>query len=84
MGNQRTRRRRRHKQAAAIPQHTQNQSQNAAPKPRTDPDDPHPPALIFAELAEEYDGLPSPAGTAWGQPSMPARGVARVIAADPQ
>jgi hypothetical protein len=34
--------------------------------------------LIFAALVVEYDGLPTPAGTEWGLPAMPPKGVARV------
>jgi hypothetical protein len=49
------------------------------PKPRREPNDPRPPALIFAALAAEYDGLPSPDGTDWGLPSLPAVGMARVM-----
>ncbi len=49
----------------------------AQPGP-VDPQETHPRPLIFAELAAEYDGLPSPAGTVWGSPSIPPKGVARV------
>jgi hypothetical protein len=52
-----------------------------APRPRFETDEPHLQPLIFVALAEEYGGLPSPAGTDWGRPAMPPRGVAQVMRA---
>jgi hypothetical protein len=58
----------------------QQKAMSSVATPDLTPNEAHfPQPLIFFALAEEYGGLDSPYGTAWGEPSMPAVGSVPVL-----